>query len=270
MFRSLKSCPIALLLFIGLAISFTPATTVRAEEKSYTADQIAETVIFVYGTRPELTQIRRNGIERGRLTRINADGRTEESSYERRFIRGEATAQDRIRVDQKLPSAEYALVYGSGNVWGIIGNSVFAPREEAKSDLLSTVWHDLDALLRYKENKSTLTLVGKEKQKNIDMWVLDVEDTEKRRTRYYISSQTYRVLWLEYEQSGSEAGKTDKFKKSFHDYRIAQRTLVPFRSVLFVNGNQMLERRVLTITYGVKMDEGLFRNTEAASAASRG
>lgn len=260
MFRNLKSCSVALLFLIG------SLSVVSAEEKTYTAEQIAETVIFIYGSRPELTQIRRNGIERGKLTRINAEGRAEESSYERRFIRGEATAQDRVRIDQKLPSAEYALVYGSGNIWGVIGNTIFSPREDAKTDLLSTVWHDLDGLLRYKENKSTLTMVGKEKQKNIDMWVLDVEDAEKHRTRYFISSQTYRVLWLEYDQpSTSESGKTDKVKKSFHDYRIAQRTLVPFRSVVFVNGNQVLERRILTITYGVKMDESLFRNTESAS-----
>ncbi|MEJ7709533.1 MAG: hypothetical protein WKF84_06665 [Pyrinomonadaceae bacterium] len=268
MYRSFKSCPFIFFLLISTFL-FLPSFPISApgQEKTPTAEQIAETVVVVYGSRNALNQIRRNGIERGRLTRINADGRAEESTYERRFIRGEATAKDRVRLDQKLPSAEYALVYGSGTVWGIVGNSIFSPREEAKSDFLSTMWHDLEGLLRYKENASTLALVGKEKHKNIDMWVLDVVDAEKRSTRYYISSQTYRVLWLEYEQPSVDPQKPNKFRKTFHDYRVAQQTLVPFRSVLFQNGSQVSQRQVLTVTYGVKMDESLFRNAEASNAS---
>ncbi|MEJ7618921.1 MAG: hypothetical protein WKF30_18545, partial [Pyrinomonadaceae bacterium] len=109
-----------LLLMHGVIVSPTFMSTAQAQEKTYTAEQIAEAVIYVYGSRAVLTQIRRNGVERGRLTRNIADGRTEEASYERRFIRGEATAKDRVRVDQKMPSAEYALVYGSGNIWGVL------------------------------------------------------------------------------------------------------------------------------------------------------
>lgn len=268
MFRSLKYRLIALLLLVqSVAVSSSLVMTAKAQEKTPTAEQVAETVILVYGSRTILAQIRRNGVERGRLTRSNADGRTEESSYERRFIRGEATAKDRVRVDQKMPSAEYALVYGNGNIWGVLGNSIFAPREDAKIDLVSSMWHDLDVLLRYKENNATLKLVGKEKHKNIDMWVLEVSDPEQRRTRYFISSQTYRVLWLEYEQPGTEPSQPNKFKKSFHDYRVAQGTLVPFRTVLSQNGNQMFEKKILTITFGIKMDESIFRNTETSNAA---
>src|SRR5207253_4657790 len=60
----------------------------------FTADQIIEGVILAYGSRGALDQIRRNGLERGRLTRISADGRTEEASYERRFIRGATSDKD--------------------------------------------------------------------------------------------------------------------------------------------------------------------------------
>ncbi|MEJ7617975.1 MAG: hypothetical protein WKF30_13660, partial [Pyrinomonadaceae bacterium] len=117
---------------------------------------------------------------------------------------------------------------------------------------------------------STLMLTGKEKHKNIEMWVLEVIDPEKRRTRYYISSQTYRVLWLEYEQPAAEASdQPGKFKKSFHDYRVAQGTLVPFRTVLSQNGNQVFEKKILTITFGIKMDESIFRNTETSNAAAK-
>ena len=90
-----------------------------------TAEQVAEVTIIAYGSRPVLAQIRRNGVERGRLTRIMADGRSEESSYERRFMRGENAEKDKVRLDQKTPSLEYSLIYGDGRLWGIINGSSF-------------------------------------------------------------------------------------------------------------------------------------------------
>lgn len=249
--------------FASSVISFR----VTAQEKTPTADQIAETVIYAYGSRPGLTQIRRNGLERGKLTRTGQDGRLEELSYERRFIRGDEMAKDRVRVDQKMPTSEFSLVYGKGQVWGLISGATFTPRDEAKNTFLANIYHDLDALLRYKENKSTLTFVTKDKQKNLDLWVLDLVDPEKHQTRYYISSKTYRVLWLEYEEPGLAGEKANKYKKTFHDYRSAQGTLVPFRTVLYENGNQVAETRILTVTYGVKMDETLFQNGEQSNAA---
>ena len=42
----------------------------NSKETKYTAEQIVESVILVYGTRPALEHIRRNGVERGRITRV--------------------------------------------------------------------------------------------------------------------------------------------------------------------------------------------------------
>src|SRR5688500_19404859 len=47
---------------------------------------------------------RRNGIERGKITRYNDQGNAEEADYERRFIRGESLDKDKIRLDQKMPT----------------------------------------------------------------------------------------------------------------------------------------------------------------------
>ena len=41
----------------------------RPQKGEFTSEQIAESVILVYGTRPGLEQIRRNGVERGKITR---------------------------------------------------------------------------------------------------------------------------------------------------------------------------------------------------------
>ncbi len=235
---------------------------VDKNERNFTAEQIAESTIFIYGTRPVLAQIRRNGVERGRITRFTSDGKTEEASYERRFVRGENAEKDKIRLDQKLPTVEYSLVFGDGRLWGIINGAAFTPREDAAAAFLSQHRRSIESLLRYKENGSGLNLIGKEKQKGLDLYVLDLTDKEKRTTRYYISARTLRVVWLEYEET-NPAGASLKYSRWFHDYRYAQSTLVPYRTILMENGRQTQEMRILNVTFGVKVDDSLFRNPQA-------
>jgi hypothetical protein len=267
-FRRLITLALILTVLAGLGISPRPALAGDDKKTTYTAEQVAETVILFYGSREALKQIRRNGLERGRFTRINSDGRTEESSYERRFIRGESSDKDKVRLDQKMSSAEYSLVYGSGNTFGLSNGSAFTPRQELTIDFLGQMWHDIDALLRYKENGSTISLVGKDKQKNLDLYILDLTDKEKRRTRYYISSRTFRILWLEYEEPVAGVSAPVKYTRKYHDYRYAQGTLVPYRTVLYENDKQTQETRLLTVTYGIKMEDALFQNPEAPASTA--
>jgi hypothetical protein len=244
-------------------------TDTKFDAKNPTAEQIAESVVFIYGRREFLQQIRRNGIERGRLTRIADDGRTEETTYERRFVRGENSLKDKIRVDQKMPTMAFSLIYGDGHTWGVINGSAFTPREEATASFLSEHWHGLDTLLRYKEDGSTVALFNREKQKGLDLYVLDLTDKEKRVTRYYISTKTLHVLWLEYEQAPTVGAKPVKFMKKYADYRYAQGTLVPYSTRVFENGKQTLEQRILTVTFGVKMDDALFQNPETQTSSAQ-
>lgn len=237
---------------------------VDKNSKTFTAEQIAESTIFIYGSRPLLTQIRRNGLERGRVCRPTCEvpGKAEEATYERRFIRGENSEKDKVRLDQKMPTLEYSLIYGDGRLWGIINGASFTPRQDAASTFLSQQRHSIDNLLRYKEDGSTLTLVGKDKQKGLDLYVLDVVGKDKLKTRYYISAKTLHVVWLEYEDSSAGAVPV-KFKRTFHDYRYAQGTLVPFKSLLLEDGNLKQETKILTVTFGVKLDDTLFKSPEA-------
>jgi hypothetical protein len=246
--------------FLTLLVFVALPSAVFTQEKTPTAEQVAEGVILFYGSRPELAHIRRNGVERGRITRATEDGRAEEIAYERRFVRGETVDKDKVRLDQKLPTMEYSLIYNNGQTFGIINGATFTPRQDAMQNFLSQQWHDLDTLLRYKENNSTLNLVGKDKQQGVDLYVLDVTDKDKRRTRFYISAKKLRVLWLEYEEPSTDGGAAIKYMKRFYDYRPAQRTLVPFRTVLYENGKQTQESRILTVTYGLKMPDDLFQN----------
>ena len=234
----------------------------KSSSTKFTAEQVAESVILIYGTRPGLDHIRRNGIERGKITRYNPQGNAEEADYERRFIRGENLDKDKIRLDQKMPTVEYSLIYGEGKLFGLINGAAFTPRPDAIASFISQHHHSIESLLRYKECGATVTLVGKEQQKGLDLFVLDLTDKEQRKTRYYISARSLRVLWLEYEE-GVPGGTPVKYTKKFLDYRPVQQTLVPYRTLLLENGRESQEVRVMTITYGIKVSDSIFKGPEA-------
>jgi hypothetical protein len=236
-----------------------PKPDSKQDATKYTAEQVVESVILVYGSRPGLDHIRRNGVERGKMTRTNNEGNTEETNYERRFIRGENLDKDKIRLDQKLPTMEYSLIFDDGKLWGIINGAAFTPRQDATASCISQHHHSIDSLLRYKECGSTLTLIGKEQQKGLDLFVVDLTDKDKRKTRYYISARSLRVLWLEYEE-GLPGGVPVKYQRKFLDYRAVQQTLAPYRTILFEDGRQSQETNVLTITYGAKINDAIFKS----------
>ena len=281
--RSLITSTVILAFLIGCGITVfaqkpaaTPATTIETPQKTetidarsgkaVTAEQVAESTLFLYGGRQLLAKIRRNGIERGRICKPTCDvGKNEEATYERRFVRGDSMDQDKIRLDQKIPmqSLEYSLIYGSGELFGIIHESPFTPKAETANAFLAQHRHSLDTLLRYKENGSTLNLVGKDKQKGLDLYVLDVIDKDKQSTRYYISSKTLHILWLEYEEPASGGSTPGKYSRKFMDYRYAQGTLVFYRTVLLEEGKQIQETRIMNVTYGIKLDDALFKSPQA-------
>jgi len=233
-----------------------------SKDVKYTAEQVVESVILVYGSRPALDHIRRNGVERGKITRfITENGNPEETDYERRFVRGENLDKDKIRLDQKLPTMEYSLIFGDGKLWGLINGAAFTPRQDATANFISQHHHSIDSLLRYKECGSTVTLVGKDSQKGLELFLIDLTDKQNRKTRYYISAKTLRVLWLEY-QEGIPGGVPVKYTRKFLDYRAVQQTLFPYRVVLLEAGRQSQETRVLTITYGVKVSDSIFKSPE--------
>src|SRR5437870_1798957 len=266
-FRS--SIIVSVFIVVTIVASSIAFTVTRADQpKALTAEQIVEVVIAVAGGRVGLNQIRRNGIERGRMSRMTPEGRPEEARYELRFVHGEKFEKDKVRIDQKTPQAEYSLINSEGRVFGIINGSPFIPRADATADFISQQAHSIDALLRYKENESKLASAGKDKHQGIDVYVIDLTDKTSRKTRYFVSAKTFRVLWLEYEETPPRTGSPVKYSKRFYDYRVAQGTLVPYRTVLSEDGKQTMETRISTVTYGVKMEDSLFQNPEAASSGN--
>jgi hypothetical protein len=265
------------ILLIGLStsVAFAQNVTVskektekkedKKEEKSnkqqvdlskLTAEQVAESAIVIYGGllgRQNLNQIRKTTLERGKIYITDANGKTETASYERWISRGENLNKERIRLDQSFPDAKYSLVYNGEKIFGLYNDSVFTPREDASSAFQNQIWHGLEGLLRYKENESKLELSGREKIMGVDFFLLDVTDKQSRKTRFYISSRTYRVMMLEYEDSGV------KYRRKFYDYNYAQGTLVPYRTVLWANEKQIEETEIGTITFGQKVEDAMFQ-----------
>lgn len=236
------------------AVTPVPAKTPKPDKNTplvYTAEQVAESVILINGTRMQMAQVKRTLFERGKLAATYPDGSIDNATYEKRVIRGDTSDKDKVRLDQKYPSVEYAMVFNT-KVFGLLDGAVFSPRQEAINSFESHLWHGIDALLRYNENKSKLELGEKVKHMGVEYYVVDVTDKENRKTRFFVSTKTLRILQLEYEMSGV------KYRRKFYDYRVAQSMLVPYRTVLYANDKQVEETWVLTATYGQKVEESLF------------
>jgi hypothetical protein len=224
--------------------------------KNATAEQVAESAIFIYGGllgRQNLNQIRKTTFERGRIVVTGADGKSDTANYERWVLRGENLNKERIRFDQAFPGAKYALIYNGEKIFGVYNDSVFTPRDDALSSFQNQIWRGLDALLRYKENGAKLELTGREKIMGVEFYLLDVTDKQNRKTRFYISVKSFRVMQLEYEEEGV------KYRRKFYNYNYAQGTLVPYRSVLWANDKQIEETQILTITFGQRVEESMFQ-----------
>lgn len=237
------------------SVDIIPPSTGKNGQTSYTAEQIVVSSQFIYGLgggKAVLDQIRKTTFERGKAQIAEADGKMIGVSYQRWIKRGDTLAADNIRLELDYPNARYSMLYADAKVNGIYNDSIFTPREDAVKSFDDQNFRSIDALLRYKENESTIEVGEKQKILGVDLYVIDLTDKQGRKTKYYISVKSLRVMMLEYEDGGV------KFQRRFYDYRYAQGTLVPYRTVLLRDEKMIEEYSVGTITYGQKVDDGLF------------
>ncbi len=232
-----------------------PTISTKDAAKNATAEQVAESVIFIYGLgggRITLNQIRKTALERGKISVTNPEGRTDQATYQRWTQRAETLSKEKIRLDQEFPKGSYALVFNDEKIFGVVDNSVFTPTEDASKAFENQIDHVRDALPLYTEHDSKISLAGREKLLGVDYYLLDVTDKQSRTTRFYISAKSFRVMMLDYEQAGI------KYRRKFYDYNYAQGTLFPFRTTLSAGDKIIEETEVGTITFGQKIDEAIF------------
>ena len=147
------------------------------------------------------------------------------------------------------------MIYTDNKIIGLFNDSFFTPREDTSKAFQNQIWRGIEALLRYKENGATIALLGKEKYMGAEYNVLELTDKEERKTKFFISARSFRVMWLEYTENEV------KYQKKFYDYRESQGTLVPYRTVLFGNGKQIEEINISTVTYGQKIEDTIFQTS---------
>ena len=238
-------------------VAKTPPPNAKFDPKLITAEQVIETSLiaaYAYGAgRPLLNQIRKTTSERGRTTYTAADGKVEQATYQKFIIRSETLAKEKIRFDQEFPNARYSLVFNEDKIFGVYNNAVFTPREDAAKGFENNIVRGLEAFLRYKENGSTVELGPREKLMGVDFYLVDVTDKQGRKTRFYVSAKYFKVMMLTYEDAGV------KYRRRFYDYKYAQGTLVPYRTVLWADGKIVEETEIGTITFGQKVNEELFK-----------
>ena len=223
--------------------------------KNPTAEQVVESSIFLYaypGGREKMNQIRKSEMERGKLMTIGADGEVVNANYQRWSIRGDAAGKGKIRLDQELPTATYSVVQADDKIVGVYNDSTFTLREDAAAAFQNRVAHSIESLLFYKENGSTIQLAGRDKILGVDFHLIDLTDKQGRKTRFYVSAKTFRIMQLDYETGGV------KHTRKFRDYKYAQGVLVPFFSELSTGNKVIEEVRVGTVTFGQKVDDTLF------------
>jgi hypothetical protein len=183
---------------------------------------------------------------------LNGDGKMETANYQKWVIRGASLEKEKLRIDHQFPTVSYSLILNEDKTFGVHEGNAFTPTAEASQAFQSQIYRGLDGLLRYKENGSKITLAGKEKVMAVDYHVIDVADIAGRKTRYFVSAKTFRVMKLEYDDGGN------KYRRKFFDYNYAQCTNVPYRTVLYEGDKFVEETDVGTVTFGQTVEESLF------------
>ncbi|MBX3283040.1 MAG: hypothetical protein KF756_11245 [Acidobacteria bacterium] len=224
--------------------------------KPATAEQVAETAIFIYGLgggRPRLDQIRKTTIEKGFTKHTDADGKVQQGDYETSIIRASDLYAEKIRMDRSFADARYSLIWADGKTTGVYNTTFFTPDDAVVKGFEDGIFRGLEGLLRYKENGSTLELAGREKDLGVEFFLIDVTDKSSRKTRYYVSVKSFQVKMLTYEHNGV------KYKRKFYDYNYVQGTLVPSHSVLYADGKMVEDTQIKSISFGQQVNSDLFR-----------
>ena len=235
------------------------------------AEVVAEYVIIAYGTRPGLKTARANTQEEGTV-RLATDQGDITGTYLLRQSMREKSTQDLLRVDLELntpetsqrqgaaSSVKYIIAYNGASVWSAQNGTYINPRPEAEAAFRAQLTHEFTALLRYKEDGSTLELKKPETVVGVDCNVLDMTSPDGTKTTYWISVKTYRIVHAEYSMPLVEGQPPVKYRISYFytPLKVVQNTLVPSRKVMYQDGKFVQEISLNQLNYSVKFDPEIF------------
>jgi hypothetical protein len=243
------------------------------EVKLSTVEAIVELAIIGYGGRKQLETVRAGIHEEGTIRLATEQGDLT-GDFVLRSLRREKTWLDLLRVDLNLtpPGAEtraggslkYTIGYNGASVWSAQNNQYVNPRPEAEAAFRAQLSREYMALLRYKEDGSKIELIGPETVVGVDTNAVDLTNPNGEKTRYWISTKTYRILHAEYELKLAESQTSTKYRISYYytPFRVVQNTLVPIRRVMTQDGKFVQEVNLNNIIYSAKLDPEIFQHLQ--------
>ncbi|HKP87018.1 MAG TPA: hypothetical protein VJZ26_13025 [Blastocatellia bacterium] len=246
-----------------------------SEVKLSPAEAIAEVAIIGYGGRKQIETVRAAIQEEGTI-RLATDQGDLTGNFILRSMRKEKTWQDLLRVDLELsppdpdrsagrvPPVKYVIGFNGASVWSAQNNQYVTPRPDADVAFRAQLSHEYMALLRYKEDGSKLELVGPETVVGVDTNVLDMTNPNGEKTRYWLSTKTYRILHAEYQLKLGDDQAVTKYRVSYYytPFRVVQNTLVPSRRVMTQDGKFVQEITLTNVIYSAKLDPEIFQHLQ--------
>ena len=241
-----------------------------AEPKLTPAEGVVEVAILAYGGRQQLQNARANVQEQGTI-RLATDQGDSTGTFMLRSIRRDKSWEDLLRVDLDLtpPGAEsqsgvdYTIAFNGASVWSAQNDRYLTTRPEVEEAFKAQLVRDYITLLRYKEDGSKIELKDPETIVGLQAYVVELTLPDGKKTKYWLSAKTFRILHLEYEVKTAE-GQPTKFRISYYytPPRVAQNTLVPTRRVMTQDGKFVQEISISTLNFSQKLDQEIFQHLQ--------
>lgn len=238
------------------------------------AEKIVEWAILGYGGRPQLDKVR-SGIHEIGTIRLATDQGDINGSYNFRSLKRDKSWEDLIRVDLDLaPPAEasrqgassikYTIAYNGASIWSAQNSQYVNSKPEVEAAFRAQLTHEYTALLRYKEDGSKIELIGPETVVGVESNVIELTNPQGEKTRFWVSTKSYRVMHAEYELKLVEGQPPTKYRVSYFytPLKIVQNTLVPTRRVMAQDGKFVQEITLTDFQYSAKIDPEVFQHLQ--------
>ena len=246
-----------------------------AQAKLSPAEVIAEYAIIAYGGRKQI-ETARSAIQETGTIRLATDQGDLTGNYLLRSIRKEKSWLDLLRVDlelsaadsqsQNTPPIKYVIGFNGASVWSAQNGQYVSPRAGADVAFRAQLTHEYMTLLRYKEDGSKLEVVGPEKVVGVDTNVVELTTPDGEKTRYWLSTKTFRILHCEYELKLAEGQPPTKYRLDYYytpfSNAVVQNTLLPVRREMKQDGKFVQEVKVTNATYSAKIEPEIFQHLQ--------
>ena len=233
--------------------------------------------LLAYGGRKALETARTGVSEQGTI-RLATDQGDVTGTFHLRSMRREKSWLDLLRTDLELTPPEaarkqgapavvkYVIAFNGATVWSAQNDQYVNARPEAEAAFRALLSHEYTTLLRYKEDGSKIELKEAETKTGIATSVVELTTPDGQKTKYWISTKTFRILHAEYElKLGADTPPTKYLVSYFYTpLRVVQNTLVPVRKVITQDGKFVQEVTLNNIGYSAKLDPEIFQHLQSS------